>query len=38
MDLNVVVAHPYSAPEIEIQAIFYLRASILYVSKRKKAR
>lgn len=37
-DLSVVVSHSYSALEIEIQAIFYPRISILYVIKEKKAR
>lgn len=37
-DLNVILAHLYSAVEIEIQAIFYQRTSILYVSKGIKAR
>lgn len=36
-DLNVVVAHPYSALEIEMQAIFYLRLSLIW-KEREKAR
>lgn len=32
-DLNVAIVHPYSALEIEIQAIFYQRTSILYERK-----
>lgn len=38
MDLKVVLAHPYSAPEIEIQAVFHPGTSILHISKGKKAR
>lgn len=35
-DLTVVVPHSYSLLEMEIQAIFYSRISILYVIKEKR--
>lgn len=38
MDLYVVIVHPYSALEIEIQAVFYQRTSILYVRKGKQGK